>query len=170
MNTRRIVYAAAVAALYAGLTMALAPISYGAVQVRVSEALCILPFFFPWASWGLFVGCIIANLLSSLGILDVVFGSLATLIASLIIAALGKKGGTWAKIIAVPVPVIVNGIVIGGVISASAVEGNFFAGMISSGLTVAAGEAAVMLVLGLPLLFLLPGTAAYRYLREHDVR
>ena len=54
--------AAMIAAVYALLTIALAPVSYGIVQIRVAEALTILPFFTPAAIPGLFVGCIVANL------------------------------------------------------------------------------------------------------------
>lgn len=75
---------AVIGAVYVIITIGLAPISYGAIQVRISEALTILPYFTPAAIPGLFVGCIIANLNSPLGIMDIVFGSLATLIAALI--------------------------------------------------------------------------------------
>ena len=80
ITTRKLAAAAVTGAAYAALTMLLAPISYGAIQCRVSEVLCILPFFIPCTAWGLFVGCAIANLLSAAGIFDVVFGSLATLL------------------------------------------------------------------------------------------
>lgn len=91
ISTRNLITAAVVGALYAVLTMVLAPISYGALQFRVSEVLCILPFFMPFTAWGLFVGCIVANLMSTAGVLDVVFGSLATLITCLCIAWCGKR-------------------------------------------------------------------------------
>ena len=61
-TTRNIVTAAVIGALYAVLTMVLAPISYGPVQCRISEVLCILPFFMPSTTWGLFFGCAIAGL------------------------------------------------------------------------------------------------------------
>ena len=64
-TTRNIVTAAVIGALYAVLTMVLAPISYGPVQCRISEVLCILPFFMPSTTWGLFFGCAIANIASS---------------------------------------------------------------------------------------------------------
>ena len=83
ITTRKLAAAAVTGAAYAALTMLLAPISYGAIQCRVSEVLCILPFFIPCTAWGLFAGCAIANLLSAAGIFDVVFGSLATLLAAL---------------------------------------------------------------------------------------
>ncbi|MDR1378270.1 MAG: QueT transporter family protein [Synergistaceae bacterium] len=71
-----------VAALYAVLTITLAPISYGPVQFRVSEALTLLPFYFPEAIPGLFVGCFIANFFGGNGMLDVFVGSFATLAAA----------------------------------------------------------------------------------------
>ena len=90
--TLKLATAAVVGACYAVLTMILAPISYGAVQFRVSEALCILPFFMPCTAWGLFGGSDhIANLLTG-NIFDIVFGSLATLAAALITAEIGRRG------------------------------------------------------------------------------
>lgn len=71
---RRLVRGALIAAIYAVLCAALAPISYGEVQFRISEALTILPLLMPEAVPGLFVGCLIANLIGGAGILDIVFG------------------------------------------------------------------------------------------------
>ena len=85
-TTQKLVSAAIVGALYAVLTMVLAPISYGPVQCRVSEVMCILPFFMPHTTWGLFLGCAIANIASTAGLADIVFGSLATLFACLCIS------------------------------------------------------------------------------------
>ena len=62
ISTLLLATCAVVAAAYAALTIALAPISYGAVQFRVSEALTILPFFIPGTVWGLTAGCVLANL------------------------------------------------------------------------------------------------------------
>ena len=99
ITTRKLTAAAVTGAAYAALTMLLAPISYGAIQCRVSEVLCILPFFIPCTAWGLFAGCAIANLLSAAGILDVIFGSLATLLAALCTAWLGRGRGaqSWVR-------------------------------------------------------------------------
>ena len=80
----RITQGAAIAALYVVLTMVFAPISFGPVQLRIAEALCILPIFTPAAIPGLFIGCVIANLIGGGIILDVIFGSLATLIGAVI--------------------------------------------------------------------------------------
>lgn len=75
---------ALVGALYVALTYlsALMGLSSGAIQVRFSEALCILPLFMPEAIPGLFIGCFIANLVTGGVILDVIFGSIATLIGA----------------------------------------------------------------------------------------
>ena len=61
-NTYFLAYGAVIAAIYVALTMAFQPISFGPVQFRISEALCILPFFTPAAIPGLFVGCFLSTL------------------------------------------------------------------------------------------------------------
>jgi uncharacterized membrane protein len=97
ITTRKLAAAAVTGAAYAALTMLLAPISYGAIQCRVSEVLCILPFFIPCTAWGLFAGCAIANLLSAAGIFDVVFGSLATLLAAPSVAYSDSASGRYVS-------------------------------------------------------------------------
>ncbi|MDO4297311.1 MAG: QueT transporter family protein [Lachnospiraceae bacterium] len=83
MNNRsKIVYlvqAAMIAAIYVVLTYLFAPFSFGEVQVRISEALTILPAFTPAAIPGLFVGCLIGNILGGAILPDIIFGSIATL-------------------------------------------------------------------------------------------
>lgn len=106
-----LVQASLIAAVYAAITIALAPISYGQIQVRVAEALTVLPAFTPAAIPGLFVGCIVANLYGGGGIIDIVFGSLATLVAAYLSYKMPKK---W--LIPLP-PIIVNGIIIGYVLN-----------------------------------------------------
>lgn len=97
---------AAIAAVYVVLTLVFAPISYGEVQVRISEALTILPFFTPAAIPGLFVGCIIANILGGCILPDIIFGSLATLIGAIGSYLLRKNPYL------VPVPPIVSNTII----------------------------------------------------------
>lgn len=82
MTLQQMTFAAVVAAVYAALTLALPGLQYGPLQIRFSEAMCVLPFFFPAATPGLFVGCVLANLASPY-VLDIVFGSAATLLACL---------------------------------------------------------------------------------------
>ena len=83
-NVTMITQAAIIAALYVVLTIIANALGLAkfAVQVRFSEALCILPFFTPAAVPGLYVGCLIANIITGAGIWDILFGSLATLIGA----------------------------------------------------------------------------------------
>lgn len=88
-KTYFLVYGAAIAAIYTVLTLVFAPISFGPVQFRIAEALCILPFFTPAAVPGLFIGCLLSNLICGAAMPDVIFGSLATLI--------GALGSYWVR-------------------------------------------------------------------------
>lgn len=77
-----IVQAAMIAAIYVVLTLVFAPFSYGEVQVRLSEALTILPVFTPAAIPGLFIGCLLSNILGGCIVPDIICGSIATLIGA----------------------------------------------------------------------------------------
>lgn len=110
-RTRFLARAGIIAALYAATTIFLAPISYGAVQCRVSEALTLLPMLTPAAVPGLFLGCLIANLLGSGVWYDVIFGSLTTLAAALLTRHLKDR-----PFLASLPPVLLNGLVVGGVV------------------------------------------------------
>ncbi len=81
-NVHLLVQAAAIAAVYVVLTVLFAPISFGQMQLRIAEALTVLPYFTPAAVPGLFIGCILANLLGGAIPLDILFGSLATLLGA----------------------------------------------------------------------------------------
>jgi len=140
---------AVIGALYAAVTLLLAPISYGNLQCRVSEALCILPWFFPETTWGLFIGCLLANLLGGNGPLDIVFGSLATLIACLITVRLRPRG------LALLPPVVVNGVMVGAMLAYVITPDSFWSAYPLFALEVAVGEAVAMYALGLPLSYLL---------------
>lgn len=97
--------AALIAALYVALTQlaALLGLSSGAIQIRFSEALTILPYFTPAAIPGLFIGCVIANLTTGAILWDVVFGSLATLLGA-VVTYLLRKRSKWLA----PIPPIVS--------------------------------------------------------------
>ena len=101
-RNRWIAEGAIIAALYVVLTVAFAPISFGPVQLRISEALAITPLFTSAAVPGLFIGCVIANIFGGGIAVDVIFGSLATLIG----AWIGFKlmYNRWL----VPVPTIIS--------------------------------------------------------------
>ena len=110
-NVMSLVTAAMIAALYVVLSFAINAfgLASGAIQVRVSEALTILPYFTASAIPGLAIGCLLFNLLSGAAILDVVFGTLATLLGAIVSYFLGKaaKKAAWAKFL-VPLPPILS--------------------------------------------------------------
>ena len=169
MRAHTLAAAAIVGAAYAVLTMALAPISYGAIQLRVSEVLCILPYFMPCTAWGLFIGCAVANLLTG-NIFDIVFGSLATLAAALLTAALGRRKHTLANsALACLMPVVFNALIVGAVITAAYEGMNLFQhfGVFAlNAAYVGLGEAIVLYVLGLPLMRYLPGKKFFKEFME----
>ena len=149
----KITRASIIAALYAALTIAAAPISFGQVQFRISEALCVLPVFFPEAAAGLFVGCIVANLVSpNILILDIVFGSLATLASALLTGKIG-----YNKLLAPLPPVLINAVVISAVVtfSAAGTSAGAFSAYIYNMLTIGAGQFVVCYGAGIPLMMLL---------------
>jgi len=170
VSTRKIAFAGAIAAVYAALTIALSFIGYGPIQFRVAEALCILPFFFPFSVWGLFVGCILANLISPYP-LDIFIGSAATLLAALCTSQIGKLGrGLLIKAFACFPPVIINALFIGALIAWYMVGGGeadtFLPALLINGLQVGLGQAAVLYAIGLPLMIYLPKSRVYEKLLE----
>jgi len=98
----KVTQGAIIAALYVVLTVVFAPISFGPIQFRISEALTVMPLFTSAAIPGLFIGCILANLLGGAVVLDIVFGSLATLIGAVFGYMLRKN--RWL----VPVPAVIS--------------------------------------------------------------
>lgn len=156
-KTKYLIYGAMIAAIYFVLTYAVAPISSGLFQCRISEALCVLPYFTSAAVPGLFVGCLTANLImmTTMGILplDVIFGSLATFFAAYLSYMLSKrfpsKAGRWL----VPAPaVLVNALVVGWLLANIYGVG---APYWVCALYVAAGQIVACYGLGMPLLLLL---------------
>ncbi|MFO8192749.1 MAG: QueT transporter family protein [Bacillota bacterium] len=136
--------AAMIAAIYALMTVIFAPISYGMIQVRISEMLMVLPFFTGAAVPGLFVGCLIANIYGGYGIIDIVFGSMATLISAYLVTKIKHR---W--LVPLP-PVVINALIVGAVLH-SVLGLPFY-------LTVAwvgAGQVIACYGLGLPLLMIL---------------
>lgn len=109
MKSKKLVFicqAAVIAALYIVLTYVFSAFASGVIQVRVSEALTILPAFTPAAIPGLVIGCLLSNTLTGCVLLDIIFGSVATLIGALGSYALRRH--TWL----VPIPPIVSNMII----------------------------------------------------------
>ena len=109
MKSKKLVFicqAAVIAALYVVLTYVFSAFASGVIQVRVSEALTILPAFTPAAIPGLVIGCLLSNTLTGCVLLDIIFGSVASLIGALGSYALRRH--TWL----VPIPPIVSNMII----------------------------------------------------------
>lgn len=141
---KKLVRGAVIAGMYAILTMFFAPISYGPVQVRIAEALTVLPFLWPEAVMGLFAGCITANLLGGLGVWDIGLGSMATLFAAWLTS---KTTNPW---LAPLPPVLINGIIVGGYLSVL-----YNMPLWATMIYVAVGQTVACYLLGLPLLHLM---------------
>ena len=156
-NLRDLTLAAVLAAVYAVLTVALPVPQYSGVQLRVAEALTILPFLFPAATPGLFIGCIIANLFSPYP-LDVLCGSAATLIACLMTQHMPNR---W---LAPLPPVLCNMVIVGAEIAwfETGFGPGFWTAYAFNAVTVGVGELAACFVLGELLLSALPKVPALR--------
>ena len=147
MNTKKITYLGALAALYAAITVLSAPWAYGPIQVRLAEALCFLCLFYPKSVWGLTLGCILANLFSTVSALDLVFGSAATLLGCLLA---GKIRQRWLF----PLPLILcNALLVGAELSLTLTPDSALQGLLLYGGQVALGESAALYLLGIPLAY-----------------
>ena len=165
IRTRQLTLAALTAAAYAVLSYfgSIFGITYGPIQCRFSEALCVLPFFLPETVWGLGVGCLIANLLSPYGVLDIVVGSAATLLAALLTARCKKM---W---LAPLPPVLTNTVLIGLVLAyeQACTSAAFWPTYGFNALTVGLGEVVACYGLGMLLLWRLSkSTALQNYLKN----
>ncbi len=111
LGAKTVAQAAMIAAIYVVLTFVFQPISFGSMQCRVSEILTILPVFTPAAIPGLFVGCLLGNIFGGAMLLDIILGSLTTLVA-----AVGTYMLRERRILAALSPILLNGIVVGSYI------------------------------------------------------
>ena len=101
-----------IAAAYVVLTMVLAPFSFGEVQVRVSEALTILPLFTPAAIPGLFLGCLLGNFIGGAVVPDIIFGSIATLLGAIGTYLLRVVAKNNREYIGALPPIIANALIV----------------------------------------------------------
>ncbi|NBI65616.1 QueT transporter family protein [Pseudoflavonifractor sp. 60] len=154
---RDLTLAALLAAVYAVLTVALPIPQYSGVQLRVAEAMTVLPFLFPAATPGLFVGCIIANLFSPYP-LDILCGSLATLLACLLTQRMPNR---WLA--ALP-PVVCNAVIVGAEIAwfETGFGPGFLPAYAFNAFTVGLGELIACFLLGELLLAVLPKAPVLR--------
>lgn len=140
---------AVVAALYAALTFALAPVSFGPIQFRVSEILVLLILVERRYLFGLTLGAVIANYFSPLGLIDMVVGGGATFLSLLLMIYFGRN--LW---VAAFWPCIVNGLVIGALLAYL-----YQLPFLLTSLQVFLGQAGVLYLLGVPF---------YRYLEKRQ--
>lgn len=151
LTVKQLSRAAVIAALYAAICFFLKPLSFGSIQLRISETLCVLPIFIPEAAPGLFIGCIIANLLGGALLIDVVLGSLTTLFAAILTRHIYKK--TANLYLALFPPVILNALIVGAYvlfIYSDPGTTNTIPIVLFSMLTVGIGQAIVIYLLGIP--------------------
>lgn len=147
-----IVTASLIAAAYVTLTFLsnIFSLAYGPIQLRLSEVLTVLPIFTSAAVPGVTVGCFIANI-ASFNAVDMIFGTLATLLAALLTYALRNIKFKGIPFLAMLPPVVVNAVVIGFEIAFFFLpKGNLLWGFVISGIEVGLGELAVCYVFGIP--------------------
>lgn len=144
VTVKQLTRGAVIGALYVVLTLILAPFSFGAMQLRVSEALTVLPFIMPEAVWGLTIGCFVSNIIGS-NIIDAIFGTFATFLAALVTAKI-------KKIYLSPLPaVIFNAIIVGAVVTVMSVEFTLYNYLMIS-LSIGVSQMIVCYTCGIPLL------------------
>ena len=168
-TTRYIAEAAIIAALYAALTYFLAPISFGSIQFRVSEALTILPVLTPAAIPGLTIGCLIANFSSPFGMVDVILGTFATLLAAICSRAARNIQFKNLPLLSAFFPVIFNAVIVGLDILIAVPEAQYgfsfadftFTAYLMNMLTVGFGELVICYILGVPFCKALESTKLY---------
>lgn len=152
LNIKQISTAGLIAALYVVLSLVFLPISFGVYQVRIAEALTILPFLTPAAIPGLFIGCLLANIFGGMGWLDIVFGPLITLLASIATRYVYhlSKSNKYLFLIAPLPPVIFNAFGV-SLYLAPLLGFNYWFSVQMVGV----GELVACYLIGLPLLLLL---------------
>ncbi len=149
---KRLIFASLIAAIYAAITYLCLGFSFTNIQFRIAEVLTILPCFTPTAIIGLTVGCFIANF-ASFNLFDLFFGTLATLISSVISYLLRNVKFKNIPFLSILSPVLINGIIIGLELSIFFTESNLSFPILA--LCVAFGEAVVCFGLGIPLYLIL---------------
>ena len=150
-----------IAALYVALTYVsnALGLAYGAIQFRLSEVLTVLPVFTPAAIPGLLIGCIISNITSPFGIIDIVCGSAATLFASLVTYALRRVCFKEIPLLSVIPPVIFNAVIIG--LEIWYLEGRTAEIFVVSALQIAAGQIVMCVAAGLPFIRIIKKTGVF---------
>lgn len=165
-KTRRWLIIAMIGALYTALSLALAPYSFGPVQVRIAEAMTLLPLLSPLAIGGLTLGCALTNLIGAatglniLGYYDVLWGTLATFVAALITYRFRTVTVKKIPVISIAAPIVLNALIIGAELTV-AFGPSTWIGFGFYALSVAAGQALSVILLGIPLLKAIESTKLF---------
>ncbi|MCR5690339.1 MAG: QueT transporter family protein [Clostridiales bacterium] len=170
-RTLRLCEAGVIAGAYAALTYLASAfnLAYGPIQFRFSEALTILPLFTPAAIPGLTVGCVVANLGSSLGWVDIVCGSVATLLAAILTRTLRKVRIRSLPFWAFIPPILFNAVIVGLELTFLLSAGEpFFKTFMFNFATVGLGEVVVVFVLGIPLYYALKKSGIFTKIGEGE--
>lgn len=178
LSVRKIAILSVVAALYVAVTMALGSLSYGNIQFRVSEALVLLCFYKKEYCYSMVIGCLLANIISTVGAIDMVVGTFATLVSVVVIVICGKylpsffgskfgmsdkTSAVLAMITASLAPVVFNGIFVGLELKYA-----FGLPLILSMAQVALGEFVCVTVIGVILFIILEKNKAFMRLIKFD--
>ncbi len=170
-SVRKIAVLSVVAALYVAVTMALGSLSYGSIQFRISEALVLLCFYKKEYCYSMVTGCFIANIISTVGVIDMAVGTFATLVSVVSIVLcerllpsffqgrlkMNRKASCTASLITASLaPVIFNGVLVG-------LELKFVLGLplVLSMLQVALGELVCVTIIGVVIFKLLENNKAF---------
>lgn len=170
MNARlkRFTIIAMIAAVYTVVSVALAPITYGNIQVRIAEALTLLPIIYPPAIWGVTLGCALTNLVGAmtgmniLGFMDVFVGTFATFLAAVCTYRLRNIEFKGLPLLAAFMPVLFNAIIIGLELAVVFFPAAITSGFIISALEVGFGELVSCFVIGIPLIKVLAKTKIFK--------
>lgn len=154
VDTKFLAQSGLIAALYTAITIIFAPISFGVVQFRISEALTVLPFFTLSAVPGVTVGCLISNIILGAHWMDIIFGTLATLIG----AILSYKLRRWPYLVCLP-PIISNAVIVPWVLRFAYGSKDLIPFMVAS---VGLGEIISVGIIGNILLFFLKSSVGKR--------
>lgn len=146
LTTRRMTTCAIVAAAYTVITLLTAPLSFGLVQFRLSEALVVLCALDPFLGVGITLGCFLANVFSTVTALDMIVGTAATALACFLTAKCKKD---WL----IPLPnILCNALIVGAMLAVVLFPDNMGVGFLLAFAQVGFGELVVMYALGMPLL------------------
>ena len=167
MNTKTLTRVALIAAVYTAVSLAIAPFAFGNIQVRISEALTLLPLIYQPSIWGVTLGCFLTNLIGAMtgvnptGYLDAVLGTSATLIAALITWHFRDKKTFGLPLISLAAPIVLNFLIVGAELAFLLMPDRILMGTLIFGTEVAVGEL-ISVILGYFLVNALQRTKYFR--------